>query len=48
MTTMVSVGFGDITVANSSEALMLVVVQGCGCIILAYNITYAIRLITEL
>lgn len=48
MTTMLSVGFGDISVANYKEALVLTIIEAFGYITLAYNITCVINLINSL
>jgi hypothetical protein len=37
-TIMLTVGFGDITPRNSSEALCMIFIETMSCIVLAYNI----------
>jgi hypothetical protein len=45
---MLTVGFGDISANNSSEALILIFVETFSCITLAFNISQVGSLINEM
>lgn len=45
---MLTVGFGDFSATNSSEALVLIFVETTSCIILAYNINIVGSILTDI
>lgn len=47
-TTMLTVGFGDISPANYKEALCLTIIEAFSCILLAYNINCVGSLISNI
>jgi hypothetical protein len=47
-TIMLTVGFGDVSAANQTEALLLIFIETFSCITLAYNINYVGSIISQM